>query len=107
MNTVERAIEVIEDEHDPNFGPIDAPTLVYALNGDGLLRPNPPKLRDMGSGIAELPRGVQVRDRRTVHVYLADDYGQGKATLTSQEARAYGEELIAAADYIEQEQADV
>lgn len=43
MNVIERAIEVIEDEHDPYLGPIDAPQLVYALSGDGLLKPDLPE----------------------------------------------------------------
>ena len=40
---IERAIEVIEDEHDPHLGPIDAPSLVYALSGAGLLMPDLPE----------------------------------------------------------------
>lgn len=37
MNNLERAIEILEEEHDPYLGPIDAPSLVYALNDADLI----------------------------------------------------------------------
>lgn len=47
---IEKAIEAIEDEHDPHLGPIDAPSLIYALNDAGLLMPDLPEpSRDMVS----------------------------------------------------------
>ena len=47
---IERAIEAIEDEHDPHFGPIDAPSLVYALSGAGLLMEDLPAPEDVPAG---------------------------------------------------------
>ena len=78
--------------------------IAEALADAGLLMPDLPEPRDIGGNIACFPRGVEVWPRRTVRVYLADDYWQGEARLTPQEARAYGEELIAAANHAEQEQ---
>lgn len=92
----ERAIGIIEGEHDPHFGPIDAPSLVYALSNADLLMPDLP----------ELDEGEWEEGRSVISV---DDEGFVLPSIDSRpthpgRARRIAYALLAAADYAEQGQ---
>lgn len=103
---IERAIEIVEDEHDPNFGPIDAPSLIYALNDAGLLMPDLPE-----------PHGLSGRlkfwDHQMHSVTIHPHFGlrliaEGTdIELTPVEARLIADSLYAAANHAEQKQGNV
>ena len=117
MNNIERAIEAIEDVHDPHFGPIDAPSLVYALSDAGLLMPGLPEPAYEGSTTWHVPGEHEwVTDTYKGAVMLEVDIEEagnfGPSTvgktwfMQRDEARALAMAILAAANHAEQEQSN-
>ena len=122
MNNIERAIEAIEDGHDPYFGPIDAPSLVYALSDADLLMPDLPE--PMQHWEAERTGGTpgsrwygyeddgnddgseMYSPHRYIDAYPGEVWIDGHVLLAPEDAKAYALAILAAANQAEQEQSN-
>ena len=112
MNNLEHAIEILENEHDPFAGPIDAPSLAYALNDAGLIADDPPALtRPMFPGgrvwYIEGPVGdVRATSDGKVVAFGTWQEQPFRIVSTPEEMRTLARTLEAAADHAETEVTD-
>lgn len=100
---IEQAVRILRGEGMPDA---EAHRYAQALADDGRLMPNLPRpMEVINSDWAKFNDHIEV-SYGAVRVYFAGDFGEESESLTPAEAREQAAELLAAADYAEQEATD-